>query len=97
MVHDQTELSLWHAFTRSWDEYRQLAEQVVRLSASGRKAEGDRLYLTRSRAAYASASDALGVLTERTVSGAREASNRAELIFRRTRSMIVLAIGRSCS
>jgi signal transduction histidine kinase len=92
LVHDEAELSLWHAFTRSWNDYRQLAEEVVRLSAAGRKAEGDRLYLTRSRAAYASASDALGVLTERTVSGAREASNRAETIFQRTRSLILLAI-----
>jgi signal transduction histidine kinase len=90
--HEATEQNLWRGFNRSWEEYRQIADEVLRLSRQSRKAEANRLYLTRSRAAYASASDALGTLTARTVSGATEASNRAEAIFQKTRSLIVLAI-----
>lgn len=92
VAHDATETRLWRAFTRYWDDYRQLADEVVRLSGSGRKAEGDRLYLTRSRTAYTAASDALGTLTDRTVGSAKDAGDRAELIFQKTRFLIVLAV-----
>ena len=92
LPHDETERRLYGEFLRAWADYRQLADKVVRLSRQGRKAEGNRLYLAQSRQAYSSASDALGVLTDRTVGSAKEASNRSESIFRKTRSFIIFAI-----
>jgi signal transduction histidine kinase len=92
LAHDATESRLWANFTQRWEDYRKLADEVIELSARGRKTDGNALYLTGSRTAYAAASDALGALTDRTVASATEASNRAEAIFRQTRSLIVLAI-----
>lgn len=92
LPHDATERHLWSEFTRNWDAYRKIAEQVIALSAGDRKGAGDTLYLSTSRSAYAAASDALGLLTDRTVSSAKEASDRADAIFRRARVLIIFAI-----
>lgn len=92
LPHDATESRLWSAFLRYWENYRDIAREVVALSGSGRKEQGNALYLGTSRAAYATASDALGLLTERTVSSAKEASDRADVIFRQARVLIVAAI-----
>jgi signal transduction histidine kinase len=92
LPHDPTETQLWRDFEADWSAYRKVADDVVRLSSQGRKAEGTRLYLTRSRAAYTAASDALGVLTDRTVGSASEASNRAEVIYGRTRSLSIVVV-----
>jgi len=92
VLHDSTEDKLWREFTEDWEAYRRVADEVIRLSSEGKKAAGNRLYLTRSRTAYSAASDALGVLTDRTVGSATEASNRAQAIFQKTRSLIVLAV-----
>jgi two-component system, OmpR family, sensor kinase len=92
LPHDPTETRLWRDFAQDWDNYRRLSDQVVALSAANHKAAGTSLYRTSSASAYNTASDALGLLTERTVSSAQEASNRAESIFRQTRVFIVLAV-----
>ena len=92
LPHDATESRLWQVFSNDWEVYRGIAKEVIALSASSRKAEGNALYVGTSRAAYAAASDALGLLTERTVSSAKEASDRADAIFRQARVLIVLAI-----
>lgn len=92
LPHDATESRLWRDFSQDWDSYRRVSDQVIALSAAGRKAAGTALYRTSSAGAYTTASDALGLLTDRTVSSAQEASNRAESIFRQTRALIVLAV-----
>jgi len=90
--HDGGELALWNDFNRHWAAYRTIAAEVVRLSSQGRKSAANELYLAQSRVAYDRASDALGALTDRTVGGAKRASDRAEEIFQQTRSLIVVAI-----
>jgi two-component system OmpR family sensor kinase len=92
LPHDATETLLWTEFSRNWEDYRKIADDVVVLSAKGRKTDGNRLYLAESRDAYTAASDALGALTDRTVGSAKDASDRAEVIFQQTRSLIVVAI-----
>lgn len=92
LPHDATETRLWRDFAQDWDSYRRMSDQVIAQSAAGHKAAGTALYRTGSAGAYNTASDALGLLTDRTVSSAEEASNRAESIFRQTRVLIVLAV-----
>ena len=92
LPHDDAENRMWATFSGDWEAYRKIAQQVIALSAANRKAEGTALYLSTSRTAYASASDALGLLTDRTVNSAKEASNRADNIFRQARVLILLAI-----
>jgi signal transduction histidine kinase len=89
---DATESKLWAAFSNDWDAYRKIARQVIALSATNHKAEGNALYLTTSRTTYAAASDALDLLTERTVNSAKQASDRADAIFHEARVLIVVAI-----
>jgi signal transduction histidine kinase len=92
LPHDPTEEKFWGEFTRNWLDYRKVADEVIQLSDGGKKDEGKALYLTQSRLSYAAASDALGLLTDRTVGSATDASNRAESIFQRTRAFIIFAI-----
>jgi signal transduction histidine kinase len=92
LPHDPTESRLWMEFSRNWDAYRKVAAQVIAMSAENRKAAGEALYLTTSRTAYAAASDTLGLLTDRTVSSAKEASDRADSIFKQARVLIVIAL-----
>jgi len=92
LPHDATESRMWHIFASDWETYLADAAKVIALSASDRKAEGSALYRTNSRTAYNAASDALGLLTERTVNSAKEASDRADANFRQARVLIVAAI-----
>ncbi len=59
LSHDTTENELWRGFTRGREDYRKVADEVISLSAKGKKTDGNRLYLTKSRTAYDAASDAL--------------------------------------
>jgi len=92
LPHDPAEDELWREFWQDWGQYRMLAEEVVRLSGNGNKPQGTTLYLSRSRTAYSAASDALGLLTNLTVASAKDASDRAEAIFQRTRYLIMLGV-----
>jgi two-component system, OmpR family, sensor kinase len=92
LPHDAAESSLWKQFGQQWARYREVADRVVALSARMRKAEGVALYRGESRQTYDPASDTLDLLTARTVGSARDASNRAEHIFRQARVLIFVAI-----
>jgi len=93
LPHDPDEVRLWRDFWQHWGQYRTVADEVLRLSAGGNRPQGTALYLSNSRTAYTAASDALGLLTDRTVASAKEASDRAESIFQLTRYLIVLGVG----
>jgi len=90
--HDPQEARLWQQFTQDWDRYRQVAAKVIALSARQRHAQALALYQTDSRVAYNAASDALGALTELSVTGARAASNRADQVYRHARVLIFFAL-----
>src|SRR4051794_2873520 len=90
--HDAAEMSLYEQFKQKWSDYRQVVNQALTLSRGNRKDEAVALYLTSSRAAYNAASDALGHLTERTVSQAQRASGRLAAAYKQATWLIALAI-----
>ena len=92
LPHEGEEIRLWKQFTQYWGRYRQVAGEVVSLSAHLRNVEAVALYEKESRTAYDAASDALGLLTEYTVTGARAASNRADQVYRHACVLIFCAV-----
>jgi two-component system, OmpR family, sensor kinase len=90
--HDATDTGLYEEFKEKWSEYRQIVNQVLTLSRGNRKDEAVALYLTTSHVAYHAASDALGQLTERTVSQAQRASGRLAAAYKQATWLIALAI-----
>jgi len=83
---------LYNAFAARWQAYRQVAARVTALAAAGQREEAIEVYHTTSRLAYNAASDVLGVLTDRTVEQARQASARTEAAYTEALVLIVLAL-----
>lgn len=92
LPHDKNEVRIWKEFTGDWERYRQVAAKVVAFYDGGHRAEAIGLYQADSRIAYSDASDALGALTELTVTGARAANSRADEVYRHARVLIFSAI-----
>jgi hypothetical protein len=90
--HGEKERDIYERFSSEWRAYEVIANQVFELSRAHRKADGSRLYMTKSREAYAAASDMLGKLTSLTVAGASEASGRAASTHEVARKLIITAI-----
>jgi signal transduction histidine kinase len=86
------ESRMYADFARQWAAYKVIAADVLALSRGGHKAEAVRMYMTASRAAFDSASDTLGRLTDQTVSRAREATERAASTYQRARTLIIAAM-----
>jgi len=93
VYHDEDEAKLYAKFKAQWFTYRDIANQVLSLSSSGRKPVAIATYLTTSRSAYAEASDTLGELTDLNVANAKRASLRADGAYRATRQLTVFAVG----
>jgi two-component system OmpR family sensor kinase len=91
--HDPTEAELYRLFETRWSEYRQIVERIES-SPSGvpAAAAAARPHDTASKAAYETASEALGTLTDRNVASAHEASARSDLAYVQARGRIVLTI-----
>ncbi|QUD85973.1 sensor histidine kinase [Phenylobacterium montanum] len=92
VAHDAEERALYARFIGNWNAYHAVSGQVLSAAREGRQAEADALYASGSLKAYAAASDALGVLTDRTVVRAREASKQATVAYRTARALIAAAI-----
>jgi signal transduction histidine kinase len=90
--HDPAEAALYGQFNDKWRDYRRIAGEVLSLSHGGQKAEATTMYLTRSQAAYDSASDVLGQLTSRNVANAQAAANRVAATYRQALWLIGIAI-----
>ncbi|MGP0060988.1 MAG: ATP-binding protein [Beijerinckiaceae bacterium] len=90
--HSAAETKLYAEFRDRWNRYRAIAGETIARAPADRKSEAVRTYMTSSRAAYDAASDALAQLTERNVSNARAASDRADLAFRQARSLMGAAM-----
>ncbi len=90
--HDATEIDLYRRFESRWNQYRSIVarSQSVPPGIAGAAAAHD--LATESKSAYDAASDLLGVLTERNLASAREASERSDLVYAQARKRIVLAI-----
>lgn len=90
--HDATENALYTQFADKWNEYRSIVRKIQSLSPGSERVGAIGLYKTASKSAYDSASDTLGLLTDRNVASAREASFRADAAYGRASLVIVLTI-----
>ena len=79
---DAMDDALFARFALRWNEYRRSVADVI--AARGHEAA--------SQAAYAVASETLGILTNRNMASAREASKRSGLVYAQARRHIALAI-----
>ena len=80
--HDTIDDALFAQFAARWSGYRNQAADAIAKRRPG----------TASQAAYDAASETLGVLTDRNVAGAREASERSGLVYAQAREHIALTI-----
>jgi two-component system, OmpR family, sensor kinase len=80
--HDAKDNALFGRFTARWSEYRSRVADVI---AKHRPEAA-------SLAAYDAASETLGLLTDRNVASAREASERSGLVYAQAREHIALTI-----
>jgi two-component system, OmpR family, sensor kinase len=90
--HSAPEAALYAQLSAKWRTYRRIVEQELALLRANRKAEAIALYRANSQAAYNGASDTLGLLTNRTIAGARAASTRAENAFDESQMLILIAM-----
>ncbi len=90
--HDKDEADLYARFLAQWFAYRDIANQVLGLSANGRKPAAVATYMTSSRSAYDAASDTLGELTDLNVAKARRAAKRADSAYREARLLTAVAV-----
>jgi signal transduction histidine kinase len=92
IAHDGEERQLYERFWSAWRGYRTAAAQVLALARTGPPGEAASRYMTQSLAAYNRASDALGVLTGRTVARATLANTQAMATYKIARALIFLVI-----
>jgi signal transduction histidine kinase len=91
LPHDNMEAALYAQFKARWNEYRNIVRNVIALAAID-KAAATALYMNKSRSTYTAASDLLGLLTERNVASAHQASLRAQSAFEQARWLIRMAM-----
>ena len=92
MPHQAHEWALYQRFKTSWQSYKELAAQVFALVHQHQLASADRLFRGASQQAYMVSSNALGDLTQATVTGARNASNRAALNYTHADRLMMAAL-----
>ncbi len=90
--HDAAENELYAQFKERWNDYRKTVNQMLALSRTDRKAEALAIYMAGSRSAYNAASDTLGLLTDRAVANAQEASARLAVAYRQALWLVGLAM-----
>src|SRR5258708_4150481 len=90
--HDAAESELYAQFKERWNDYRKTVNQMLALSRTNRKAEALTIYMTSSRSAYTAPSDTLGLLTDRAVANAQEASARLAAAYRQALGPVALAV-----
>ncbi len=90
--HDPAELALFDQFMAQWSAYRQLVDRVVSLAHQKDTTQAVALYRSESRRAFEQANGTLGVLTERNVVGAAQATAREADAYHEARQLIAGAI-----
>jgi two-component system, OmpR family, sensor kinase len=83
---------LYEQFKARWNAYRSIVNQMLVFFRSDRKDEALQIYGNSSRLAYNAASDALGKLTDQSVTSAQVASDRLAVAYRHAYWLILLAI-----
>jgi signal transduction histidine kinase len=92
IVHDDQEMTLYRRFVADWQAYGVAANRVLTLSRQGAPQEADALYMSGSLRTFTAASDALDLLTRRTVARAAEVNNRALTTYDTARTLILLVL-----
>ncbi len=92
LAHDAAELGIYDAFATQWRAYQEIAARVLAASRSGDKPLAVTMYMNQSHAAFETASDTLGRLTEQTVTKARAAGGRAFSAYMRDERLIISAM-----
>jgi two-component system, OmpR family, sensor kinase len=97
--HDAADDELYGRFEMKWSEYRNIVARgqampadVTTMPAGAEEAAAGLLREQASKAAYDAASDLLGLLTDRNVASAREASEGSDRAYSRARSRIAVTI-----
>jgi len=80
--HDPAEDALYRRFEAQWSEYRRMVARRQALSPEA----------AESKSAYDAASQTLGILTDRNVASARNASERSDFVYAQARSRTALTI-----
>jgi two-component system, OmpR family, sensor kinase len=91
--HDGAEDALYASFAADWDHYRRQVATSQALARAGDRAAAIALYSGASKTAYDAASDALDALTAHNLAGARRASLRESIAYRRAQWLILITIG----
>jgi len=92
IFHDKEEMGLYGRFVADWQTYGRVANRVLALSRRGSPQDAEALYMSGSLKAYNAASDALGVLTSRTVVRAADVNNQALSTYDTARTLICLVL-----
>jgi two-component system, OmpR family, sensor kinase len=90
--HDTAENDLFTRFNMGWSEYRSIVVRSRSMAFGPADTPAAHAIEKDSKSAYDAASDLLGVLTERNLASAREASERSDLVYAQARRRIVLTI-----
>jgi two-component system, OmpR family, sensor kinase len=90
--HDATEDDLYRRFETKWSEYRNIVTQGPSSSSATSRAASERLYVQEAKSAYDAASELLGMLTERNLTSAREASESSDLAYSQARGRIAFTV-----
>jgi two-component system OmpR family sensor kinase len=90
--HDAAEDDLYGRFEAQWNEYRSIVARGQAFSPGATVAAATRLHEQASKSAYDAASGTLGILTDRNVASAHEASERSDLAYAQARSRIAFTI-----
>ncbi len=90
--HDEAEDQLYGRFEMKWSEYRSIVMRRQAQPADPRSDTAKLLQEQASKSAYGAASDLLGMLTDRNVASAREASEDSDRAYNLARSRITVTI-----
>jgi len=84
---------LYGKFKENWTSYQNVLNRVLQLYETGQTAEAINLYRTESQSAYDAASDSLELVTRLNIESANAASYEADVAYRHSSSLILLAMG----
>jgi signal transduction histidine kinase len=90
--HDAAEDALYRRFEAQWSEYRRMVARRQALSTGATAAAAMRQHEQEAKPAYEAASQTLGILTDRNVASARNASERSDLVYSQARIRTALTI-----
>jgi signal transduction histidine kinase len=90
--HDAVEDDLYRRFEAQWSWYRSIAAHGRNVSSGTAAPAVSTAREQASKSAYDAASRTLGLLTDRNVASAREASERSDLVYAQGRRRIAFAI-----